>query len=138
MNPSIPRYIGQDIDLSTLTEDQIPELRRRAAVAKEKHDRLMQEKRERLAAQEQATLEAEIAVEERRLQGPFARPARDTSQKRRDAEAARRVAEGRPDRGEETWVDVATARGRRPRLPSRAAKGRGKTKDKDRDATSTR
>ena len=51
-----------------MTEDQIPELRRRAAVAKEEHDRLMQEKRERLAAQEQATLEAEIAVEELRLQ----------------------------------------------------------------------
>ena len=32
-------------------------------------------------------------------------------------------------------MDVATARGRRPRSPSRAAKGRGKTKDKDRDAT---
>ena len=108
-------------------------------MAKEEHDRLMQEKRERLAAQEQATLEAEIAVRQReeaeRLQGPFARPARDTSQKRRDAEAARRVAEA--ERGEETWVDVATARRRRPRSPSRAAKGRGKTKDKDRDATPT-
>ena len=56
-------------------------------MAKEEHDRLMQEKRERLAGQEQATLEAEIAVEElrlqrlrqkeeaERLQGPFARPA---------------------------------------------------------------
>ena len=134
--PIDPRYIGH-------------ELRRRAAVAKDKHERLMQEKRERLAAQEQATLEAETAVEElrlqrlrqteeaQRLQGPFARPARDTSQKRRDAEAARRVAEDRPERGEETWVEVATARGRRPRSPSRAAKGRGKTKDKDRDATPT-
>ena len=90
-----PRYIGQDIDLATLTEDQIPELRCRAAVAKEEHKRLMQEKRERLAAQEQATLEAEIVLEElrlqrlrqrdeaERLQGPFARPARDTSQTRR-------------------------------------------------------
>ena len=99
--PIDPHYIGQDIDLATVTEDQIPELRRRAAVATEEHDRLMQEKRERLAAQEQATLEAVIAVEElrlqrlrqreeaQRLQGPFARPARDTSQKRRDAEAAR-------------------------------------------------
>ena len=147
--PIDPRYIGQDIDLATLTEDQIPELRRRAAVAKEEHDRLMQEKRERLAAQEQATLEAEIAVEElrlqrlrqkeeaERLQGPFARPARDTSQKRRDAEAAKRVAEGKPDRGEEKWVDVATARCPRPRSPSRAAKGRGKTKDQDRDAAPT-
>ena len=74
-------------------------------------ERLMQEKRERLAAQE-----AEIALEElrlqrlrqrdeaERLQGPFARPARDTSRRRRDAEAARRVAEGLPDRGDETWV----------------------------------
>ena len=34
-------------------------------------------------------------------------------------------------------MDVATARGRRPRSPSREAKGRGKTKDKDRDATPT-
>ena len=145
--PIDPRCIGQDIDLATVTEDQIPELRRRAAVAKEEHDRLMQEKRERLAAQKQATLEAEIAVEElrlqrlrqreeaQRLQGPFPRPARDTLQKRRDAEAAGRVAEDRPERGEETWVEVATARGRRPRSPSRAAKGRGKAKDKDRDAT---
>ena len=104
-----PRYIGQDIDLATLTEEQIPELRRRAAVAKEEHERLMQEKRERIAAQQQATLEAEIAAEELRLQrlrqreeadwleGPFNREARDTSrdrQRRRDAEAARRVAEG--------------------------------------------
>ena len=110
--PVDPRYIGQDIDLATLTEDQIPELRRRAAVAKEEHERLMQEKRERLAAhQEQATLEAEIALEElrlqrlrqrdeaERLQGPFARPARDTSQRRRDAEAARRVAEAR-------WIEA--------------------------------
>ena len=53
--PVDPRYIGQDIDLATLKEDQIPELRRRAAVAKEEHERLMQEKRERLAAQEQAS-----------------------------------------------------------------------------------
>ena len=100
-----PRYIGQDIDLATPTEDQIPELRRRAAVAKEEHERLMQEKRERLAAQEQATLEAEIALEElrlqrlrqrdeaERLQGPFARPARDTSQRRRDAETPRQLGE---------------------------------------------
>ena len=91
---------GQDIDLATVTEEQIPELRRRAAVAKEEHERLMQKKRERLAAQGQGTLEAEIAVEElrlqrlrqreeaQRLQGPFARPARDTSQRRRDADAA--------------------------------------------------
>ena len=47
------------------------------------------------------------------------------------------MAEGLPDRRDEMWVDVATARGRRPRSPSRAAKGRGKTKDKDRDATPT-
>ena len=105
-------------------------------MAKEGHERLMQEKRERIAAQQQATLEAEIALEELRLQrlrqreeadrGPFRRTARDTSrdrQRRQDAEAARRVAEGPPDRGEETWVDVATARGRQPRSPSRAAKG---------------
>ena len=74
--------------------------------------------------------------EAQRLQGPCARPARDTSQRRRDAEAARRVAEDIPERGEETWVEV-TAGGRRPRSPSRAAKNRGKTKDKDRDATPT-
>ena len=49
--PIDPRYIGQDIDLDTLTEQQLPELRRRAAVAKEEHERLMQEKRERIAAQ---------------------------------------------------------------------------------------
>ena len=47
--PIDPRYIGQDIDLDTLTEEQIPELRRRVAVAKEEHERLMQEKRERIA-----------------------------------------------------------------------------------------
>ena len=47
------------------------------------------------------------------------------------------MAEDRPERGEETWVEVATARGRRPRSPTKAAKGRGKTKDKDRDATPT-
>ena len=63
-----PRYIGQDIDLATVTEEQLPELRRRAAVAKEEHERAMNEKRERIAAQEQATLEAEIAVEELRPQ----------------------------------------------------------------------
>ena len=45
------------------------------------------------------------------------------------------MAEGLPDRGEETWVDVAHSRGRRPRSPGRPAKG--KTKDKDRDATPT-
>ena len=66
--PIDPRYLGQDIDLATVTEEQLPELRRRAAVAKEEHERAMQEKRERLAAQQQATLEAEIAVEELRLQ----------------------------------------------------------------------
>ena len=101
------------------------------------------------AAQQQATLEAEIAVEELRLQrlrmreeaerleGPFNREARESSrdrQRRSDAEAARRVAAGTASMGEESWVDVATARGRRPRSPSRAARGRGKTKDKDRDA----
>ena len=46
-----------------MTEDQLPELKRRAALAKEEHERAMHEKRERIAAQEQATLEAEIAVE---------------------------------------------------------------------------
>ena len=86
------------------------------------------EKREKIAAQEQATLEAEIAVEglqrlrmreeAERLEGRRLGIPR-AIQRRSDAEAARRVAEG-------TWVDVATARGRR--------KARGKTKDKDRDA----
>ena len=66
--PIDPRYIGRDIDLDTLTEEQIPEPRRRAAVGKEEHERPMQEKRERIAAQQQATLEAEIALEELRLQ----------------------------------------------------------------------
>ena len=80
-------------------------------MAKEEHERLMQEKRERIAAQQQAMLEAEIAVEELRLQmlrmreeaerleGLLNRKARDTSrdrQRRSDAEAARRVAEGPP------------------------------------------
>ena len=58
-------------------------------MAKEEHERLMQEKRERIAAQQQATLEAEIALEElrqqrlrqreeaERLEGPFRRTARD-------------------------------------------------------------
>ena len=106
-------------------------------MAKEEHERFMQDKRERIAAQHQATLEAEIVLEELRLQrlrqreeaerleGPFRRTARDTSrdrQRRQDAEAAIRVAEGPPDRGEETWVDVATARGRQPRSPSRRGK----------------
>ena len=101
----------------------------------------MQEKRERLAAQEQATLEAEIAVEElrlqrlrqreesERLQGPIARPARDTSQ------TLGQLGEWPRTGPREAKRRGATARGRRPRSPSRAAKGRGKTKDKDRDAT---
>ena len=76
-----PRYIGQDIDLATLTDEQIPELRRRVAVAKEEHERLMQEKRERLAAQEQARLEAEIALEELRL-GPRGPALRDLAKAR--------------------------------------------------------
>ena len=63
-----PHYLGEDIDLDTLTPEQIPELKRRAALAKEEHERAMAEKRERHAAQEQATLEREIAVEELRLQ----------------------------------------------------------------------
>ena len=72
-------------------------------------------------------------MRKREARGPFNREARDTSrdrQRRSDAEAARRVAEG-------CWVDVATARGRRPRSPTRTAKGRGKTKDRDSDATPT-
>ena len=108
-------------------------------MAKEEHERLMQEKRERIAAQQQATLEAEIALEELRLQrlrqreeaerleGPFRRTARDTSrdrQRRQDAEAARRVAEGTTDRGEETWVDVDRSKG--TGAAKRNAKGRGK------------
>ena len=54
----------------------------------------------------------------RQREEALARPARDISQRRRDAEAARRVAEDMPERGEETWVEVATARGRRPRSPA--------------------
>ena len=96
--------------------------------------------RSRDCARGATAAEATPARGSREARGPFNRTARDTSrdrQRRRDAEAARRVAEGPPHKGEETWVDVATARGRRPRSPSRAAKGRGKTKDKDRDATPT-
>ena len=33
--PVDPRYLGQDIDLDTLTPEQLPKLRRRAALAKE-------------------------------------------------------------------------------------------------------
>ena len=58
--PIDPRYIGQDIDLATVTEEQLPELKRRAALAKEEHERAMAEKRERIAAQGQATLEREM------------------------------------------------------------------------------
>ena len=35
--PIDPRYLGQDIDLATVTEEQLPELRRRAAFAKQEH-----------------------------------------------------------------------------------------------------
>ena len=49
--PVDPRYLGQDIDLATVTEEQLPELKRRAALAKEEHERAMAEKRERIAAQ---------------------------------------------------------------------------------------
>ena len=74
-------------------------------MAEEEHERLMQEKRERIAAQQQATLEAEIAVEELRL--PPARGSREARrplqqgtsrdrQRRRDAVAARSMAEGCP------------------------------------------
>ena len=63
-----PRYVGQDIDLDTLTPEQLPELCRRAALAKEEHEHAMARRREEHAAQQQATLEREIAVEELRLQ----------------------------------------------------------------------
>ena len=84
-----------------------------------------------------------IREETEQLEGPFNKGARQSSQdrqKRSDAEAARRVAAGTAATGaEESWVNVATARGRRdrPRSPSRPAKGRGKTKDKDRDVSPT-
>ena len=42
--------ISTSLRSATVTEEQIPKLRRRAAVAKEEHERLMHEKRERLAA----------------------------------------------------------------------------------------
>ena len=146
-SPSIRDTLARISTFATVTEEQLPELKRRAELAKEEHERAMAEKRERIAAQEQATLDREIAVEELRLQrlrmreeterteGPFNREARESSrdrQRRSDAEAARRVAAAT---AYESWVDVATATGRRPRSPSRAAKGRGKTKDKDRDAS---
>ena len=54
--PVDPRSVGEDIDLGTLTAEQLPELRRRAAVAKEEHERAMAKKREEHAAQQQATL----------------------------------------------------------------------------------
>ena len=58
------RYIGEDIDLATLTPEQIPEIRRR-----EEHEDAMAKNREDMARQQQATLEREIAVEEiKRLQ----------------------------------------------------------------------
>ena len=58
-----PRYVGEDIDLGTVTPEQLLELRRRAAVAKEEHEHAMAKKREEHAAQQ---LEKEI--EELRLQ----------------------------------------------------------------------
>ena len=114
--PVDPCYVGQDIDLDTLTPEQLPELRRRAGLAN-----AMARRREEHAAQQQATLEREIAVEELRLQklrlreeaerleGPFqTQRARDTSReraKRSDAEAARRVAAGTAATGTgESWV----------------------------------
>ena len=66
--PVDPRYIGEDIDLGMLIPDQLRELRRRAAVAKEEHEHAIAKKREEHAAQQQATLEKEIAVKELRLQ----------------------------------------------------------------------
>ena len=59
--PVDPRYIGEDIDLGTVTPEQLPELRRRAEHA-------MARKREEHAAHQQATLQKEIAVEKLRLQ----------------------------------------------------------------------
>ena len=40
-----PRYLGEDIDLDTLTDKQIPELKRCAALAKEEHERAMTDDR---------------------------------------------------------------------------------------------
>ena len=95
-------------------------------------------RRERIVAQQQATLEAEIALEELRLQrlpqreeaerleGPFNRAAGETSrdrQRRRDAEAARRVVEGllieEKRRGWTSLLLEAAGRGR----PARMLKG---------------
>ena len=42
--PVDPRYIGKDIDLGRLTPEQLPELRRRAAVAEEEHGHAMAKK----------------------------------------------------------------------------------------------
>ena len=50
------------------TPELPPELRRRAAVANEEHEHAMARKREEHAAQQQATLEKETAVEELWLQ----------------------------------------------------------------------
>ena len=128
--PIDPRYIGDDIDLGTLTPEQLPELRRRAAVAKEEHEQVMARKREEHAAQQQATLEKEIAVEELRLQKLLLR---EEAVRRRREEAVRRRARlgiapvSVPREATligETWVDMATdgaARGsrHRHRSPSR-------------------
>ena len=85
--PVDPRYVGQDIDLDTVTEEQMPELRRRAALAKEDHERAMVEKRERIPAQEQAGLEREISVEELTTA--------DATDKGGDGAATRPLPEGR-------------------------------------------
>ena len=57
--PVDPRYIGEDIDLGTLTPDQLPELRRRAAVVKEEHEHAMAKKREEHAAQQRYAREGD-------------------------------------------------------------------------------
>ena len=86
----------------------MPELRRRAALVNEEHDMAMAEKRERIAAQQQPTLEKEIAVEAERR-------ARATRYRRSTAAMGSR----------DTWADIASVRGPRdrPRSPSRPAKG---------------
>ena len=125
--PVDPRYIGKDIDLATVTPEQLPELRRRVAVAKEEHAQAMAKKREEQAVQQQAM---ETAIEElrlhklrlreeaARLQQGRATEGSVKRARRSDAEAARRVAAGRP----------LTARGSQDRYRSPGhARGRIKT-----------
>ena len=61
--PVHPRSIGEDIDLGTVTPEQLPELRRRAAVAKEEHEHAMARKREEHAAEQQAIREEAARLE---------------------------------------------------------------------------